>query len=119
MPRDGLAFQLLAIETGEKVHQIVSPDRGDLQLTLLGEMLEFCQIPAICAERICRQALFNLDVGQERCDSRRDLHCLTTVYKWFHVRELQIRALMGSLTLHVCFPSASAAGRNAIDLFNF
>ena len=70
MTGDRPAFEFLAIETGEEIHQIVGADFFQGQLALLDEGFKFLQIAPVSRDGIRRQAFFDPNMRQERGDGR-------------------------------------------------
>src|SRR5215467_773963 len=75
---DGFAFQLLLVEASQEIHQIVSLHAANFELSLLGKSVKLGQVPSVGAQRVCSQALLNLNVSQKRRNGCRNLHQLST-----------------------------------------
>ncbi len=74
VPRDGTAFQLLAIQAGQEFHKIVAGHRFQGDFPLFRKVVEFQQVAAISRHRVGRQSLFHANVREKGGDGGGDVH---------------------------------------------
>jgi len=74
MTSDRAAFEILAIEAGEKIDQVVPCNRFEDELVLFGVDVEFEHVSAVGGDGVGGEAFFDSNVRKESRDGSRDFH---------------------------------------------
>jgi hypothetical protein len=68
LPRDRFAFELLAIEAGEKVDQAVTGNGFKREFVFAGELVKLHEVAAISGDGVGREAFLHAHMSQEGRD---------------------------------------------------